>query len=114
MNQVVAAHPNQVLHVVLDNLSTHKPQRNRWLARHPRVHFHFTPTRAAWLNLCECWFSILSRQEVPAVRFTSPRSVRAALDRFVAAYDPTAAPFEWTKRQVHPVGLKKYYSQLCK
>jgi transposase len=114
MNQVVAAHPRQVIHVVLDNLSTHKPQRERWLVRHPNVHFHFTPTHASWLNLCECWFSILSRRALQGASFTSPRQVRAAIDRFVEAYNPTAAPFEWTKREVHPVGLKKYYSHVCK
>jgi transposase len=114
MNQVMAAHPGQTIHVVLDNLSTHKPKRDRWLARHPNVQFHFTPTHASWLNLCECWFSILSRGALRGASFTSPRQVREAIDRFVAAYNPTAAPFEWTKREVHPVGLKKYYSQLCK
>jgi len=48
--------------VILDNLSTHKPKQDRWLRRHPRVHFHFTPTCASWLNQVECWFSILARQ----------------------------------------------------
>lgn len=114
MNQVVAAHPGQEIHVVLDNLSTHKPKRDRWLARHPNVHFHFTPTHASWLNLCECWFSILSRKALRGASFTSPRQLRQAIDRFIASYNPTAAPFEWTKRQVHPVGFKQSYSDLCK
>ncbi len=114
MNQVVAAHAGKTIHVVLDNLNTHKPKRDRWLARHPNVHFHFTPTHASWLNLCECWFSILSRRALQGASFTSPQQVREAIDRFVAAHNPTAAPFEWTKRQVHPVGLTKYYSHLCK
>ncbi|MBI4310542.1 MAG: hypothetical protein HY681_02080 [Chloroflexi bacterium] len=43
MNQVVARHPDMELHVVLDNLSTHTPKRDRWLARYPRVTFHYTP-----------------------------------------------------------------------
>ena len=114
MNQVVATHGGRTIHVVLDNLNTHKPKCDRWLARHPNVQFHFTPTHASWLNLCECWFSILSRRALRGVSFTSPRQVREAIDRFVQAYNPTAAPFEWTKREVHPVGPKKYYSQLCK
>jgi transposase len=52
MNEVLAAHPDPELqiHVVLDNLSTHKPKHERWLARHRNVHFHFTPTHASWLN----------------------------------------------------------------
>jgi transposase len=114
INQVVAAYPQRAIHVVLDNLNTHKPKRDRWLARHPNVRFHFTPTHASWLNLCECWFSILSRQALQGASFTSPQQVREAIDQFVAAYNPTAAPFEWTKRELHPVGFKKYYPNLCK
>jgi transposase len=72
MNELLASYPpDQVIHVILDNLSTHKPQHDRWLARHPNVHFHFTPTRASWLNQTECWFSILSRQALQGASFTS-------------------------------------------
>ena len=55
MNRVVVQYPGQELHVVLDNLSTHKPKRDRWLARHPNVHFHYTPiyTHASWLSQVE-------------------------------------------------------------
>jgi transposase len=59
MNRVVATHPGREIHVILDNLNTHKPKRERWLARHKNVHLHFTPTHASWLNQVECWFSIL-------------------------------------------------------
>jgi transposase len=59
---VVAAHPDTELHVVLDNLNTHKPKHDARLARHPAVHFHFTPTHASWLNQVEVWFSILKRR----------------------------------------------------
>jgi transposase len=59
MNRIVATHPEREIHVILDNLNTHKPKRGRWLARHKNVHFHFTPTHASWLNQVECWFSIL-------------------------------------------------------
>lgn len=47
MNEVVAEYPDREIHVVLDNLSTHKPKHDAWLARHPNVHFHFTPTHAS-------------------------------------------------------------------
>src|SRR5262245_38041701 len=60
MNQIVAEHPKRQIHVILDNLNTHKPKNDRWLKRHPNVHFHFTPTRASWLNQIEIWFSILA------------------------------------------------------
>ena len=65
LNRLVRAYPRQPLHVVLDNSSTHTtPEVERWLARHKRVHFHFTPTGASWMNLIESWFSILTRQQV--------------------------------------------------
>ena len=69
MHEVAGTYPDQELHVVLDNLNTHKPKDDRWLRRRPHVHFHFTPTYASWLNQVECWFSILSR----------PRSQRGQL-----------------------------------
>ena len=47
MNEVVAAYPGRELHVILDNLSTHKPKLDGWRRRHPQVHFHFTPTHAS-------------------------------------------------------------------
>ena len=60
MNRIVAQHPGREIHVILDNLNTHKPKHDRWLARHRNVHFHFTPTHASWLIQVEVWFSILS------------------------------------------------------
>jgi transposase len=61
MNTIVADYPDKEIHVILDNLNTHKPKRDMWLKRHKNVHFHYTPTYASWLNQIECWFSILSR-----------------------------------------------------
>jgi hypothetical protein len=50
MNRIVAAHPGREIHVILDNLNTHKPKRDHWLAQHKSVHFQYTPTRVSWLN----------------------------------------------------------------
>ena len=110
MNDVVAAYPaGQALHVILDNLNTHKPKRDRWLARHPNVHFHFTPTNACWLNLIEIWFSILSRRALHGASFTSPRQLRNA----IAAYNAKAHPFEWKKQRVYQGRLHDTYAELC-
>jgi len=98
--------------VVLDNLSSHKPKRDRWRSRHPDVHWHYTPTHASWLHEIEIWFSILTRQALRGASFTSPRQVREAIDRFLAAYNAQAAPFEWRKSVVHNVGLRQYYGHL--
>jgi transposase len=112
MDAVLAAHPNTELHVVLDNLSTHKPKHDAWLARHRHVHFHFTPTHASWLNQVEVWFSILKRRALDGASHTSPQEVRDAIDRFVAAYNETAAPFDWQKREVHQVSFTNHYADL--
>ena len=113
MNDLVADYPDQEIHVILDNLNTHKPKRDGWLGRHPNVHFHYTPTSAAWLNQVECWFSILSRRALRGASFTSPRQLREAIDRFIEAYNADAAPFEWRKTAVHPKGLRRKYVDLC-
>ncbi len=113
MNLLVADYPDKKIHVILDNLSTHKPKRDAWLKRHKNVHFHYTPTYASWLNQVEIWFSILSRIALHGASFVSPQQVRKAIDDFVKAYNEKAAPFEWTKRNVYSKGLNKYYGNLC-
>ena len=115
MNDVVAGYdPRRQLHVILDNLNTHKPKRDHWLARHPNVHLHYTPTRASWLNMVEIWFSILSRAALRGQSFTSPRALRQAIECFTDSYNETAAPFEWTKTEVHQASLKNNYADLRK
>jgi transposase len=114
MNDVLAAHPepNLELHVVLDNLSTHKPKHDQWLTRHRNVHFHFTPTHASWLNQVEVWFSILERATLRGASHTSPAQVRSAIERFATAYNESATPFDWQQREVHQVTLSKHYADL--
>jgi transposase len=105
MNQLVADHPDREIHVILDNLNTHKPKRDQWLARHRNVRFHFTPTHASWLNHIEIWFSILARSTLNGASFTSVAQLRAAIDAFIAADNATATPFRWRKTSVPPKGL---------
>lgn len=114
MNQIMAQYPATELHVILDNLNTHKPKRDRWLARHPNVHFHFTPTRASWLNQVEVWFSILANAALKGASFTDPQQVRDAIDAFIKVHNAEAAPFEWTKSVVYPKRLHKAYANLRK
>jgi transposase len=114
MNEVVASYPaDQELHVILDNLNTHKPKHDRWLRRHPTVHFHFTPTHASWLNQIEIWFSVLARGALRGASFRSVRELRMAIDRFITAYLQTAAPFEWKAAVVHQKTLNNRHSELC-
>ena len=76
MNRIVAAYPGKEIHVILDNLSTHKPKRERWLARHPNVRLHFTPTSSSWLNQIEIWFSILQGSSLAGASFTDIPQLR--------------------------------------
>jgi len=114
MNEVVAAHPGRQLHVIVDNLNSHQPKRDRWLQSPPQVHLHFSPTYASWLNLVEVWFSILSRQALRNLSCTHAQQLRQAIDRFVTSYKETATPFQWTKTAVHPSKPRMRYSDLCK
>lgn len=98
MDAVVAAFPHRDLHVVLDNLNIHTNEAaQRWLTRHPHVHFHHTPTHASWVNLIECFFSLLSRQGLSQAVHTSTRQLKEFLLQFIAHYDEHCSPFHWTK-----------------
>ena len=76
MDEVVAAYPNRRLEVILDNLNTHK-KNEKWLKRHPKVTFHYTPTRG---------------QSLAGASFTSVEQLREHIDAFVEAYNKTAEP----------------------
>jgi transposase len=100
MDQIVAEAPSGIeLHVILDNYCTHK-KCDAWLALHPTVHFHFTPTSASWLNQVEIWFGIMARKALRGASFKDVTELRAAIDGFIAAYNPKAKPFKWRKREV--------------
>src|ERR1039457_1427979 len=114
MNEIIAAYPGREIHVVLDNLNTHKPKDDRASKRHPNVHLHFTPTYSSFMNQVECWFSILGSQALRGASFTSPQQLREAIDRFVKAYNKEAAPFDWKKAVVHQSAPKRKYADLCK
>jgi transposase len=98
LRRVAREFPGGELHLVLDNSSTHQtPEVKRWLARHRRVTFHFTPTGASWMNLIECWFSVLTRKQIRRGTYASVPELIAAIKRFIEAHNEHAAPFVWTK-----------------
>ncbi len=98
LRRVERAYRGCELHVVLDNVSTHKtPAVRRWLVRHRRVQFHFTPTSASWLNQVETWFSILTRQAIRRGSFESVRALVAAIERFTRQWNANPSPFSWVK-----------------
>jgi transposase len=110
MNRIVKANQGREIHVILDNLNTHKPKCDRWLARHKNVHFHFTPTSASWLNQVEIWFSILAGKALKGASFHSLDALKAHIDIFIESYNKTARPFVWTKSEVHQKRLKPRFS----
>ena len=98
LKDVIAAFPGCELHMILDNLNIHKnAAARRWLRRHPRVHFHYTPAHASWVNLVECFFSILGRQGLAQSVHTSKRQLKEFLLDFIARNNENPRPFVWTK-----------------
>jgi transposase len=98
MNLVVQRYRRKQLHVVLDNSSSHStPQVKAWLAAHPRVHFHYTPTSASWLNQVEGFFGILGKQSLSATDFYSKTALREHLRAYMRAWNRNPTPFAWTK-----------------
>jgi transposase len=98
LKQVARAYPRRKLHVVLDNYHTHKHDDiNQWLAKHPRITLHFTPTSGSWLNLVEVFFGIITRQAIRRGSFDSVKELVAAIRAFIDAYNQRCRPFIWTK-----------------
>jgi transposase len=113
MDDIVAEQPpDRQIHVILDNLSTHK-KNDDWLAAHPNVTFHFTPTSASWLNQVEIWFGIFQRKTLNNASFTSTEQLCQAIHAFTAAYNENAAPFVWRKREVRGTQLRNTIVNLC-
>ena len=112
MNSIVSEYREKEIHVVLDNLKTHKPKNDKWLARHKNVYFHYTPTHASWLNQIEIWFSILTRRALRGASFLSVKQLRKAITDFIQYYNKEAAPFEWKKSKVKAIPLKQSYADL--
>jgi transposase len=101
------------IHVILDNYCIHK-KNDEWLAKHPNVYFHFTPTSASWLNMVEIWFGIFSRKALRGANFKNTAELRDAIDAYLEAYKETAKPFVWRKREVKGSQLRNTIVNLCK
>jgi transposase len=98
LKQVARAYPSVDLHLVMDNYAAHKhPAVRDWLAANPRVHVHFTPTHASWMNLVECWFSLAERQAIHRGTYTSVKDLNAKIRAYIDGWNERAHPFTWTK-----------------
>ena len=86
----------KLVHAIMDNYAAHKtPEVRRWLARHPRWTFHFTPTSSSWLNAVEGFFAKLTRRRLKRGVFHSVVELQAAINRFVDEHNRTPKPFVW-------------------
>jgi transposase len=86
----------KTVHAILDNYAAHKhPAVHRWLARHPRWTFHFTPTSASWLNAVEGFFATLTKRRLKRGAFRSVADLQAAINRFLDDHNAQSKPFQW-------------------
>lgn len=99
LNKVDTEVPDDLeVHVILDNLSTHKtPAVHAWLLRHRRFHFHFTPTYGSWMNLVERWFSALTTKKLQRTAHASVKALADDITDWVEQWNIDPKPFVWTK-----------------
>jgi transposase len=99
LNKVNREVPNDLdIHVILDNLSTHKtPTVQRWLLRHRRFHFHFTPTYGSWMNLVERWFAALTTKKLTRSAHRSVKELATDINAWVQNWNQNPTPFVWHK-----------------
>lgn len=116
MEKVVREHPEKQLHVILDNSSSHKSELvGEWMKKHPRVHFHFTPTSASWLNQVEGFFGILGKQSLSHASFTATKKLCEHISNYIAGWNKLPTPFLWTKPALAIIKThKKMIDQISK
>jgi transposase len=102
LSSVVATQPkNREIHIILDNLSTHKTKRvAEFLARHQNVQLHFTPTYSSWLNQVELWFSKIERDVLARGIFTSVKDLSRKILRYIRLHNHSPKPIKWTYENV--------------
>ena len=89
--------PDLDIHVILDNYATHKHAKVRaWLQNHPRVHFHFVPTSASWLNLVERFFAELTTRQLKRLAVTSVSELVDTISHYIERRNRKPRPFVWT------------------
>ena len=99
LNVIDARVPKKkAVHVIIDNYAAHKhPQVLKWIAKHPRFVFHFTPTSASWLNAVEGFFANLAKKRLKRGVFQSVQELKEAIHRFLDETNANPKPFTWTK-----------------
>ena len=89
--------PDKEIHVIADNLSSHKTKRVRaFVEANPNFHMHYTPTYSSWLNQIELWFGKLKRDVLARGIFTSTADLERKILRFIREHNKRAQPYTWT------------------
>jgi transposase len=98
LDRVIARQPKRrEIHLIADNLSAHKTKAvQAWLAAHPRVHMHYTPTYSSWLNQVELWFAKIERECIARGIFTSTADLRRKLMHYIRTHNKHCHPFVWS------------------
>lgn len=97
LTDIVASQPSgKQIHVIADNLSAHKtPMVKQFLANHPNIHMHFTPTYSSWLNQVELWFAKIQRDVIARGVFSSVKDLERKLMRYIRLYNKTPKTVKW-------------------
>ncbi len=98
--ELVANQPRgKEIHIIADNLSAHKTGRvEQFLAAHPKLHLHYTPTYSSWLNQVENWFAKIERDVIARGVFTSVTDLARKLMRYIRHYNRAPKPIKWAYR----------------
>lgn len=102
LDGVIATVPKRKdIHLIADNLSAHKTKLvEQWLAAHPKVTIHYTPTYSSWLNQVELWFAKIERDMIARGIFTSTADLRRKLMQYIRAHNKTCQPIQWSYSNV--------------
>ena len=109
LSDIVASQPEQQeIHVICDNVSSHKTQRVRdFVDEHQNVEIHYTPTYSSWLNQVENWFSRIQRDVITRGIFTSVKDLDRKLMRYIRQHNKNPKPIKWKyadpSRRIRPV-----------
>ena len=113
LGDLVASQPSgRAIHVIADNLSTHKTQAVRtFLIAHPHVRIHFTPTYSSWLNQVELWFAKIERDLLARGIFTSVPDLARRIRTYIRHYNKDAKPIRWSYRNpAHRISSTSTYT----
>jgi transposase len=104
---------DKVLHIVTDNVSSHKTKAViEYLESKPgRFVQHFIPAYSSWLNLVERWFAEITNKRIRRGSFDSVYELTRAIKDYIVHWNKSKRTFVWTKKPVEIINkIKKAQS----